>query len=239
MEISLKNKIALVTGGSKGIGRAIVQAFIESGASVVVFDLLPSKDEVVFHQVDVRNEEQIIEASRSLKKIDIVVNNAGVYAQASVEETEIIDLDKIIDTNLKGTYLITKRLLPLIRESNGCFINIASGLAFVPEPESPAYCASKAAIVMLTKCLAQRHAQEGIRVNAILPGPIDTDLLRDCLTSEADIELYAQANPMKKIGTPKDVANVAVFLASDCASYVTGGLYSVDGGESTSSIFSK
>ena len=135
--------------------------------------------------------------------------------------------------------MMCKHLLPILRKSKGNIINIASSIGIAPEPESPAYCATKAAVIMLTKCMAQQYAKEGIRVNAILPGPIDTPLLRSAFNSEHEIKEYAKANPMKRIGKPEDVANVAAFLASDEASYVTGGLYSVDGGESTSSLHTK
>jgi len=127
----------------------------------------------------------------------------------------------------------------LIRKSKGNIINISSAIGIAPEPGSPAYCATKAAIVMLTKCMAQEYAAGGVRVNVILPGPIDTPLLRRVLSSDEAIHKYAELNPMRKIGKPEDVANVAAFLASDEASYVTGGIYSVDGGESSSSRYSK
>jgi len=237
--MKLTNKIALITGGSKGIGRAIAQMFIKEGAKVIVFDIEKPDYEVEFYQVDTGEEEQIEKAFGQIKQLDILVNNAGVYFQASVEETSKEQLDKIVDINLKGTYLMSKYAIPLIRKTKGNIINISSGLGVVPEPESPAYCSTKAAIIMLTKCMAQEYASEGLRINAILPGPIDTPLLRNAFSSEKEIEEYAKLNPMKRIGRPEDVASVAVFLASDEASYVTGGLYSVDGGESTSSVYSK
>lgn len=237
--MKLTNKIALITGGSKGIGRAIAQMFIKEGAKVIVFDIEKPDYEVEFYQVDIGKEEQIEKAFGQIKQLDILVNNAGVYFQASVEETSKEQLDKIVDINLKGTYLMSKYAIPIIRKTKGNIINISSGLGVVPEPESPAYCSTKAAIIMLTKCMAQEYASEGLRINAILPGPIDTPLLRNAFSSEKEIEEYAKLNPMKRIGRPEDVANVAVFLASDEASYVTGGLYSVDGGESTSSVYSK
>ncbi|XOB41738.1 MAG: SDR family NAD(P)-dependent oxidoreductase [Candidatus Nealsonbacteria bacterium] len=237
--MKLVNKTALITGGSKGIGRAIAQMFIKEGAKVIVFDIEKPDYEVEFYQVDTGKEEQIGKAFGQIKQLDILVNNAGVYFQASVEETSKEQLDKIVDINLKGTYLMSKYAIPIIRKTKGNIINISSGLGVVPEPESPAYCSTKAAIIMLTKCMAQEYASEGLRINAILPGPIDTPLLRNAFSSEKEIEEYAKLNPMKRIGRPEDVASIAVFLASDEASYVTGGLYSVDGGESTSSVYSK
>jgi len=237
--MKLAKKVALVTGGSNGIGKAIVQRFLNDGAKVVIFDIEKPDYEVDFYEVDIGNEEQIKKAFEKIKHLDIVVNNAGIYFQASVEETSKEQLDKIIDVNFKGAYLISKYALPLIRKNKGNIINISSAFGIVPEPGSPAYCSTKAAIIMLTKCMAQEYASEGVRINAILPGPIDTPLLRRFLSSEEAIQKYTELNPMKRIGKPQDVANVAAFLASDEASYVTGGIYSVDGGESSSSRYSK
>ncbi len=232
--MKLDKKVALVTGGSNGIGKAIAQRFLNEGAKVIIFDIVKPNYDADFYQVDVSNEEQIKKAFQKIKHLDIVVNNAGIYFQASVEKTSKEQLDKIIDVNFKGAYLISKYALPLVRKNKGNIINISSAIGIAPEPGSPAYCSSKAAIIMLTKCMAQEYASEGVRVNVILPGPIDTPLLRRVLFSEELIQKYAALNPMGRIGKPEEVANVAAFLASDEASYVTGGIYSVDGGESIS-----
>jgi len=237
--MKLDKKVALVTGGSNGIGKAIARRFLDEGAKVIIFDIVEPDYDVDFYQVDVSNEEEIKKAFQEIKHLDILVNNAGIYFQASIEETSKEQLDKIIDVNFKGAYLISKYALPLIREDKGNIINISSAIGIVPEPGSPAYCSTKAAIIMLTKCMAQEYAAEGVRVNAILPGPIDTPLLRRVLSSDEAIHRYAELNPMRRIGKPQDVANVAAFLASDEANYVTGGIYSVDGGESSSSRYSK
>jgi len=237
--MKLNKKVALITGGSNGIGKAIAQRFLDEGAKVIIFDIVKPDYDVDFYQVDITKEEEIKKAFQEIKHLDIVVNNAGIYFQASIEETSKEQLDKIIDVNFKGAYLISKYALPLIKESKGNIINISSAIGIAPEPGSPAYCATKAAIIMLTKCMAQEYAMDGVRVNVILPGPIDTPLLRRVLSSDEAIHKYAELNPMKRIGKPKDVANLAAFLASNEASYVTGGLYSVDGGESSSSRYSK
>ncbi len=229
--MKLDKKVALVTGGSNGIGKAIAQRFLNEGAKVIIFDIVKPDYEVDFYEVDISKEEQIKKAFEEIKHLDIVVNNAGISFQASVEETSKEQLDKIIDVNFKGAYLISKYALPLIKESKGNIINISSVAGSIPYSEFPAYCSTKAAIVMLTKCMAQEYAAEGVRVNVILPGPIDTPLLRRVLSSDEAIHKYAELNPMRRIGKPEDVANVAAFLASDEANYVTGGIYSVDGGE--------
>jgi len=237
--MNFQDKTVLVTGGSSGIGKAICEEFHNKGAKIVVFDLVESDPQYEYYKVDITKEEEIKSALNNIPKIDILVNCAGVYIQKYVEDTTTEELDKVIDTNLKGTYLVTKNVLPLIKQSKGNIINISSGLGIAPELTSPAYCMTKSGIIMLTKCLAQQLAQEHVRVNAVLHGPIDTPLLRDSFSTEEEMEEYKNLNPMKKIGTPKDVANVVLFLASDLANYVTGGLYSVDGGESTSSLYSK
>ena len=230
--MKLDKKVALVTGGSNGIGKAIAQRFLNEGAKVIIFDIVKPDYDADFYEVDISNEEEIKKAFQGIKHLDIVVNNAGIYFQASVEETSEEQLDKIFGVNFKGAYLISKYALPLVKESKGNIINISSVVGIIPDPTSPAYCSTKAALIMLTKCMARKYGVEGIRVNAILPGPIDTPLLRRVLTSEELIQKYAALNPMGRIGKPEEVANMAAFLASDEASYVTGGIYLVDGGQS-------
>ena|SRR3989344_2800639 len=239
MSMKLDKRIALITGGSSGIGKAIAQRFIKEGAKVIVFDVKKPDYEVEFYEVDVRDEEAIENAFRKIRKLDILVNNAGVYYLSYTEEMSKEQLDNVVDTNLKGTFLMSKHALPSIKKNKGNIINIASALGVVPELHSPAYCSTKAAVIMLTKCMAQEYAGIGVRVNAILPGPIDTPLMRKAFSSKKEVDELAKIIPMKRIGKPEDVANVAVFLASDEASYVTGGMYSVDGGESTTSTYSK
>jgi len=237
--MKLKNKTILITGGSKGIGKAIAQRFQKEGSKVIIFDIDKPDYKVEFYEVDISKEEQIKKAIQKIKKLDILINNAGIYFQSSVEKTTKEQLNNIVDVNIKGTYLMCKHSIPLIIENEGNIINISSGLGIVPEPESPAYCSTKAAIIMLTKCLAQKYASKGIRINAILPGPIETPMLTNAFSSKKERDMYKKLNPMKRIGKPEEVVSVVLFLASDEASYVTGGIYSVDGGESSSSLFSK
>ena len=153
--MKLVKKTALITGASKGIGKAIAQRFIKEGAKVIVFGIEKPEYEVEFYNVDVADEEQIEKAVKKINKVDILINNAGIYFHGLVENTKKEDLDKIIDVNLKGTYLMCKHVLPLLKKTKGNIINISSSIGIVPEPESPAYCSTKAAIIMLTKCMAQ------------------------------------------------------------------------------------
>ncbi len=234
--MGLKGKTALITGGSSGIGKAIALAFLKEGAKVLVFDIQKPDFDVKFFKVDVRDEKQIEKAFTEIKELDILVNNAGVYEPGLVEETTKEQLDKVIDINFKGTYLMSKHSLLLLRKSKGNIINVASALGVNPENESPAYCSSKAAVIMLTKCMAQANAGKNVRVNAILPGPIDTPMLRKSFKTQKELDEYAKTNPMKKIGSAEEVARVALFLASDDSSFITSSTYEVDGGETSSRI---
>lgn len=236
--MKIKNKKILITGASSGIGKATAQLFIKEGAEIIAFDLVEPDYDTLFHKVDVRKEDEIFDAFQSIESLDVVVNAAGIYFLASVEETSKQQLDDVIDTNVKGTYLVCKHALPILKKSRGNVINIASGLGVVPDQNAPAYCATKAAVIMLTKCLSQQYGKEGVRVNALLPGPVDTPMLQNSFRSEEDARATADANPMKRVGKPEEVAAVALFLASDEASYVNGAEYAVDGGESASSLYS-
>jgi len=234
----LEGKTALITGGASGIGKAIGQRFAEEGAHVIIFDTQKPYHSGSYYRADITKEEQIQQAMNDVKKLDILVNNAGVYFEASVENTKKEDLDNVFAVNIKGMFLMCKHSLPLLKNSKGCIINIASSLGVVPDPLSAAYCSTKAGVIMLTRCLALEYASVGLRVKAILPGPLNTPMLRRHYPTEKQIEDYAKLNPMKRVGKPEEVANVALFLASEAAGYVTGGLYAVDGGESAASAYS-
>ena len=237
--MKLKNKVVVVTGGSSGIGKAVVNRFLKEGAKVIVFGIDKPDFKVEFKRCDISKEDQVIGAFRNISHLDVLVNNAGIYFQSSVEDTSKKDLDRIVDINLKGTFLACKHALPFLRKSKGTIINISSCLGMVPEPIAPAYCATKAAIIMLTKAMSQYYVRNGVRINAVLPGPIETPLLEPFFDSREDMLNYFSEKPFGRAGKPEEVANVVAFLASDEASYVTGGIYSVDGGESASSLYTK
>ena len=237
--MNLKNKVAVVTGGSCGIGEAIATKLKELGAKVIIFDVKEPKDTFDYYKVNITKDDEIKKAVNSLDKVDILVNNAGIYFEKYIEETTDEDIDKMVDVNIKGTFKVTRNLIDKIKKNKGCIVNIASCLGLVPELTSPLYCTTKAGIVMFTKCLAQEYADLGVRVNCVLPGPILTELLETSFKSEEQRVKCANRIPIRRIGTPSEVANVVAFLSSDEASYVTGGIYTVDGGVSTSSIYSK
>ncbi len=237
--MNLKGKVAIVTGGSNGIGKAIVKKLDELGAKVIVFDIKRPNEEFEYYKVDITKDEEIKRAIENIEKVDILVNNAGVYFEKYLEETTDKDIDNMVDINIKGTFKVTRNVMDKLKQQKGCIINIASCLGLVPELTSPLYCTTKAGIIMFTKCLAQEYADLGVRVNCVLPGPILTELLEKSFINEEAKKKCSNRIPMRRIGNPKEVANVVGFLASDEASYVTGGIYTVDGGVSTSSIYSK
>jgi len=237
--MNLKGKIAIITGGSNRIGQAIANKLSELGAKIIIFDIREPKNNFEYHKVDITKDNEIKNAIKDIEKIDILVNNAGVYFEKYLEETTDEDIDYMVDINIKGTFKVTRNIIDKLKKQKGCIVNIASCLGLVPELTSPLYCTTKAGIVMFTKCLAQEYADLGVRVNCVLPGPILTELLEKSFQNEEDKKKCSNRIPIRRIGTPNEVANVVSFLVSDEASYVTGGIYTVDGGVSTSSIYSK
>lgn len=247
----LAGKVALVTGGASGIGRAIAVSFSRAGASVVVVDLnAVGGQEVVaeisaagsrasFVQADVSRNEDVaaaVAATRSrFERLDILVNNAGIIRRASVIETSEEDWDRVMAVNVKSAFLFAKHALPAIAASGGgAVINIASGWGLVGGRRAAAYCASKGALVQLTRAMALDHARDRIRVNCICPGDTDTPMLRDeaAQLAEPDESFLADAarRPLGRLGRPEDIAQAAIFLASDASAFVTGTTLVVDGG---------
>ena len=250
----LKGKTALVTGGRGGIGRAICARFLREGARVFAADLsaggsLQDGDTAEdFLQIDVTSEASVIAAFEHVAAeagcLDILVNAAGIEIEKTIEETSLDEWNNIFAVNVTGTFLVSKHALPLLRRSNAAggasVINFGSYDGFIADPGLAAYCATKGAVHALTKAMACDHGPEGIRVNAICPGYVDTPMLQSFFEGDGSggdggtIDSLQQAvrdvHPMRTYGTPDDMANLVNWLASDEARYAAGQLWVLDGG---------
>jgi NAD(P)-dependent dehydrogenase (short-subunit alcohol dehydrogenase family) len=243
------DKVALVTGAAMGIGGGIAEHFVKEGARVVIFDIdaerarkkaesLGGAGRALAIQGDVAAEEDVQNAiARTLEEfgsLDVLVNNAGIHAPKPVADLTSSDWDRQLAVNLKGVFLLCKYAIPHLRKRPGSIVNISSTQAFISYADHAAYDASKAGVLGLTRALAVEHGPTGVRVNAICPGYIMTPMTERWLASLPDPELTMKqaraAHPLGRIGTPDDIAEAALFLASDAASFVTGAFLVVDGG---------
>jgi NAD(P)-dependent dehydrogenase (short-subunit alcohol dehydrogenase family) len=247
----LTDKVALVTGAARGIGRAIAEAYAEHGAKVVVSDLLAEQARAVAGGInaahgpralalylDVTDPQSVLHAIDTtvtrFGRIDILVNNAGILRPHPIVDFPVEDWDLIFDVNVRGTFLCSQAAArQMIEQGNGgCIINVSSASGKKADREEAAYCASKSAVIGFTRVLALELGQYGIRANAILPGATDTEMLRDLVDQVPGVreELLAKT-PLGRMARPRDQANAALFLASDLASHVTGEQLVVSGGE--------
>ena len=247
----LKNKVALITGGTSGIGEATAILFGKEGAKVtitgrdeergraVVGKIADNAGEAIFVRTDVRRAEEcghaLNETLSAFNRLDILFNNAGVsYPHTTLDCTEE-EWDIQIDVNLKGTFLMSKAALPtMIQQRSGVIINNSSGWGIVGGDAAVAYCASKGGVVLLTKAMAIDHGKNGIRVNCICPGDIDTPMLPEEARLRGlkweDYMAGCAARPLGRIGTAQEIAKSVLFLASDDSSFMTGATLVVDGG---------
>lgn len=246
MSTRLANKVALVTGGGSGIGRVIAQRLAHEGATVVIIgrseDTLKESasqhSNISYMVADVGNSESLAhtlsEIQNRLGKLDILVNNAGVAPVTPLAEVDMSEFDNVFRVNVRGVVDLTKQALPLLKESKGNVINISSAVANNPTPNMSIYSSSKAAVKTLTIVWAKELAKDGIRVNSVAVGPIETPIYDKAgLSQEAaqeHISTVQRIVPLGRFGTSEEVASVVAFLASDEASYVTGSDYAVDGG---------
>ena len=244
----LEGKRALITGGASGIGRATAILFTKEGAAVAVVDRNPAAAEDTVRRLGGRAlsvsadvtraadcENAVQQTVARFGGLDVLFNNAGMIIRRSVVELDEGDWDRVMDVNAKSVFLMSKFAIPAIRSSGGgTIINMSSGWGLVGGAKAAAYCASKGAVVLLTKAMAVDHAEDGIRVNCLCPGDTDTPLLRDEArqlgAAEADFLADAARRPLRRVGAPEDIAGAALFLASDASSYITGTTLVVDGG---------
>ncbi len=248
--IRLDGKVMLITGGTAGFGLATARLAVELGAQVVIAGRRADRGHaavsglgagVLFVQADVAREADVQRmvgaAVERFGRLDILVNNAGIIRRRPVLEEDAAGWDEVLAVNLGGTFLCCRHALPHLIASKGAIVNVASNLAFrTPAGHTPAYDASKAGILALTRALAVRYGPDGVRANAVCPAFITTDLNRDVWEGwTADQRTaYVEAFPLRRPGTPDDVARAVIFLASDAASWVTGTYLLVDGGRSAS-----
>jgi NAD(P)-dependent dehydrogenase (short-subunit alcohol dehydrogenase family) len=240
----LAGKMAVVTGGGRGIGLGIARRFVEEGANVAIVQRSPPPEDMihertVFIEADLARSDDIAKAIdmtvARLGGLDILVNNAGIMFEKTVEEMSEQDWDRMMAINLKAPFILTKRAMPVLRErGGGSIINIGSIEGLASNPGHPAYSASKAGIHGFTAAVAVDHGRDGVRCNAIAPGWINSDLSDAYLESMPDSirvrrELLAM-HPAGRLGEPRDVGNLAVWLASDESSFVTGQVFVIDGG---------
>jgi NAD(P)-dependent dehydrogenase (short-subunit alcohol dehydrogenase family) len=248
---SLADKVALVTGGASGIGRAAAMLFAEEGAAVAIADVDQQAGEAVaaeivqsggrafFERVDVTlasDCRRIVERTViEFGAIHVLFNNAGIIRRASVMELSEEDWDRVMAVNVKSMFLMSRLVIPvMIKAGGGSIVNTASGWGLVGGPRAAVYCASKGAVVLLTKAMAVDHGSQNIRVNCICPGDTDTSMLRAEAQQLGEPEQSFLAGsarrPLGRVGKAEEIARAVLYLASDAASFVTGTALVVDGG---------
>ena len=250
--MKLADKVAIITGGNSGIGKATAILFAREGARVcitgrnekrcreVVEEINKLGSQAIFVISDVRFSDEcrktVEETLKAFDRLDILFNNAGVYFADNAVDCSEEHWDATIDINLKGTFLMSKFVLPrMIEQGSGVIINNGSGWGIVGGNEAVSYCASKGGVVLMTKAMAIDHAAQGIRVNCLCPGDVKTPMLDEDarmrgLTWEEYHKQAVTNRPMRRMGTPEEIAKAALFLASDDSTFMTGATLVVDGG---------
>jgi NAD(P)-dependent dehydrogenase (short-subunit alcohol dehydrogenase family) len=246
--VNFKDKVVIVTGAAVGIGRATAIAFAEKDARVVVTDIDVEKGkqtssliggDAFFIEINVADSESVKnmvkEVTKRFGRIDILVNNAGIYYQGDVIETTEEEWDKVIAVNLKGVYLCSHYVLPImLRGNGGVVVNVASEAGLVGIAGQVAYNASKAGVISLTKSMAVDFARQGVRVNAVCPGTTETPLVKNALKKSKDPEKerrkLEECRPLNRLGRPEEIAAAILAMASDNLGYATGSVLSIDGG---------
>jgi NAD(P)-dependent dehydrogenase (short-subunit alcohol dehydrogenase family) len=248
--MKLKDRVAVITGSASGIGRASAVEFAKEGATLVLADLNLDGARETVKQIESAGGRSVaiktdVSAAESVQdlveqtlhafgRVDVLFNNAAIQVNKTVGDTTVEEWNREIGTNLGGVFLCSKFFLPHLRKAKGCIVNMASVNGFFVEPTCAGYCATKGAIIALTKAMAIDHGKEGIRVNCICPGYIDAGLAWGYFEAQTDPAEARRAagklHALWRIGRPEEVGRVAVFLASDDASFMTGSAVVVSGG---------
>lgn len=242
----LENKVAIITGAGSGFGRATAELYAKEGAKIVAVDfneetvqetvtaIQDNGGQAVAVKADVSMDEDVKNfiqtAIDTYGKIDILFNNAGIYAPGTVEETDIDDWNHSLDVNITALFLAGKYAMPYLKESKGNIINTASAGGIIGFPNAISYATTKGAVISFTRAMAVDYAEAGVRINAICPGTGETGMTKDLLEIDEIYEGFVSPIPMKRLGKPNDIANAALFLGSDQASYITGHALPIDGG---------
>jgi NAD(P)-dependent dehydrogenase (short-subunit alcohol dehydrogenase family) len=251
VNMDFTGKIIIVTGGGSGIGQACCSEFADRHGTVAIVDrdekgghetqrqIAAQNRRAEFFHADVSSDSQVQELIRKIVNrmggVDVLVNNAGIQRYGTATTTSEVDWDEVLDINLKGAFLMARYAIPeIIRRGGGAIVNTASVQSVTAQRNSLAYVVSKHGLLGLTRCLALDYAKEGIRANCVLPGAIDTPMLRWAASlddhPERVIDACNRLHPIGRMGTPEEVARAIVFLASDAASFVTGVALPVEGG---------
>lgn len=246
----LPGQVALVTGAASGIGRAIALRFAREGAFVCLVDVdEPGGRAAAAEIAQAGGRERFLRADAAIAQdceravaetlaafgsLQILVNCAGIIRRATVAETSEEDWDRVMDVNVKSVFLMSRAALPHLAAARGAIVNIASGWGLQAGPRAAAYCASKGAVVLLTKAMAIDHGPQGVRVNCLCPGDTDTPMLRQEARQlgqeESGFLAEAARRPLRRIARPEEIADAALFLAGEGARFITGAALAVDGG---------
>ena len=247
----LNDKAVLISGGARGMGSVEAKLFCSEGASVIIGDILEEEGRkieaeisepggvCIFVRLDVTSEEDwesaVNLAVERFGKLDILINNAGIFPMESIEDTTVESWDRVMDVNAKGVFLGTKAAIPAMRTSGGgSIINLSSIAGLVGSAYSASYNATKGAVRLLTKSTAIQYAKDGIRANSIHPGGVDTDMIAHITGDELRQQRIKETVPLQRIANPIEIAYGALFLASDESSYMTGSEMVMDGGVTAS-----